>query len=104
MPSHLLNNYVSATGRDAATQVTKSEGSIKGIRYKVLFTFQRQKSQFPGQKLRLKKFVRDTSNFISLAGWRLSKEEVTIPRSYQMPKAPKGRLNVEDVFGNEQTA
>lgn len=74
MPLHLLNECPSAAGVDAGTQVTESEGSIKGVSYKVSCSpFKDKMLNFLNKIMRLKKFGRDTSNFISPAGLRLSK-------------------------------
>lgn len=46
---------VSATGRDAATQVTKSEGSIKGIHYKSFVHLSKTKISISWTKVEAKK-------------------------------------------------
>lgn len=84
--------------------MTKAEGSVKGISYKVFVHFPKTKISIYWTKIEVEKFRSDTSNFISPAELRLSKEKVMEPGSCQMPKAPRRPLNTEDMFGNEQAA
>ena len=70
--------------------MTKAEGSVKGISYKVFVHLPKTKISIYWTKIEVEKFRRDTSNFISPAELRLSKEKVMELGSCQMPEAPRG--------------